>query len=276
MSSNIDQIGTLNFRGVAVALSIVMAVLAISLFTTSRVLAETPPIVTPPADISVVAASASGTPATNPAIAVFLQGATAVHEEEGSFPVTAVAPLEVFPLGTTTVTFSAIDAASNPGTAQATVTVVPAAPTGLSADGRDGEVSLDWDDSGPGLVYNVYRSATASGPYTAPIASGLAVSDYLDTGRINDTTYFYIVTAVQALDNESADSNEASATSQGGTPPAITAIVTPPPNAADWNNTDVTVTFECTDSGSGIATCSDSQDVLSEGADQIVEGPLPI
>ena len=272
MSSNIHPMGAMNYRGLAIVLSIVMAVLAISLFTTSRVLAETPPVVVPPESISVVAESLDGTPATDPAIAAFLQGATAVHEEELSFPVTAVNPLEIFPLGTTTVTFSAIDAASNPGTAQATVTVVPAAPTGLSAEGRDGEVFLDWDDSGPGLVYNVYRSETASGPYIAPIASGLAVSDYLDAGRTNGTTLFYVVTAVQAPDNESANSNEASTTPQDGTPPTITATLTPPPNAADWNNTDVTVTFECTDSGSGIAACSDSQILTTEGADQIVEG----
>ena len=272
MSSNIHPMVDMNYRGLAVALSIVMAVLAISLFTTSRVLAETPPVVTPPADIIVDAESPDGTPATNPAVAAFLLAATAVHGAEVSFPVTAANPLEVFPLGTTTVTFSAIDAVGNPGTAQATVTVLPAAPTGLTAQGGDEEVFLDWDDSDPGLVYNVYRSETASGPYTSPVTSGVAVSDYLDTGRTNGTTYFYVVTAVQAPDNESANSNEASATPQDGTPPTITANVAPPPNAAGWNDTDVTVTFECTDSGSGIATCSDSQTVTTEGADQIVDG----
>lgn len=272
MSSKIHAMGLKNYRGIAVTLSIVMAVLAISLFTTSQVLAETPPIVTPPADIVVEAENPAGTPATNPAIAAFLQGATAVHEGEVSFPVTAVNPLEVFPLGSTTVTFSATDAASNTGTAQATVTVGPAAPTGLTAEGRDGEVFLDWDDSGPDLVFNVYRSETASGPYTTPIASGVAVSDYLDTGRTNGTTYFYVVTAVDAANNESVNSDEASATPGDGTPPTISANVEPPPNVAGWNNTDVTVTYECADSGSGIATCPDSQTVTTQGADQIVEG----
>ena len=271
MSNNIHSIEPLKFRTLAVAL-IMMAVLAISLFTTSRVFAETPPVVTPPTDISVVAANDDGTPATNPAIAAFLLGATAVHGEEVSFPVTATNPLEVFPLGTTTVTFSSVDATSNTGTAQATVTVVPAAPTTLTAEGRDGEVFLDWDDSGTGLTYTVYRSETTSGPYTTSIANGLVVSEYLDTGRTNSTAYFYVVTAVQGPDNESDNSNEASATPQDGTPPIISADLTPPPNAAVWNNTDVTVTFQCTDNDSGIASCSDSQVVVSEGANQIVEG----
>ena len=48
--------------------------------------------------------------------------------------------------------------------------------------------------------------------------------------------------------------------------------MTPSPNAAGWNNSDVTVTFECAESGSGIDTCPDSQTVTAEGANQIVEG----
>ena len=44
----------------------------------------------------------------------------------------------------------------------------PAAPTGLVATAGDGSVSLNWDDNTePDLAgYNVYRSTTASGPYS--------------------------------------------------------------------------------------------------------------
>src|SRR5262249_41820934 len=38
--------------------------------------------------------------------------------------------------------------------------------------------------------------------------------------------------------------------------PTITVTATPPPNAAGWNKTDVTVSFSCTDATSEIATCS--------------------
>jgi hypothetical protein len=43
------------------------------------------------------------------------------------------------------------------------------------------------------------------------------------------------------------------------TVPGITGSQTPAPNGAGWNNTDVTVSFNCTDTGSGIATagCTD-------------------
>ncbi len=80
------------------------------------------PVVTPPAPITVAAVDASGTPATEPAIAAFLAGASATDPEDGVISPTNDAPAP-FPLGVTTVTFSATDSSSNTGQAQATVTV---------------------------------------------------------------------------------------------------------------------------------------------------------
>ena len=55
-------------------------------------------------------------------------------------------------------------------------------------------------------------------------------------------------------------------------PPTIVAIVSPPPNAAGWNRTDVTVSFQCSDAATGIASCPGPVMVSDEGADQVVEG----
>ncbi len=52
------------------------------------------------------------------------------------------------------------------------------------------------------------------------------------------------------------------------TPPSITAIAAPPPNGAGWNNTNVTVTYSCNDSLSGVANCPSSALVSSEGQNQ--------
>jgi len=83
----------------------------------------TVPVVTVPGDINVVAESASGTAASNSAIAAFLVGSSATDDVDGSVTVTNGAPA-TFPAGeTTTVTFSATDAAGNTGIATATVTV---------------------------------------------------------------------------------------------------------------------------------------------------------
>jgi hypothetical protein len=54
--------------------------------------------------------------------------------------------------------------------------------------------------------------------------------------------------------------------------PTLTATATPLPNAAGWNNTDVTVTFAATDNLSGIATVTAPVTVTAESADHVVSG----
>src|SRR5260370_18710775 len=55
-------------------------------------------------------------------------------------------------------------------------------------------------------------------------------------------------------------------------PPTIKASVSPAPNAAGWNNTNVTVTFTCGDATSGVASCPAPQTVTVEGANQVISG----
>lgn len=55
-------------------------------------------------------------------------------------------------------------------------------------------------------------------------------------------------------------------------PPTITAAVSPAPNAAGWNNSNVTVTFTCNDATSGVASCPPPQTLTSDGANQVVSG----
>ncbi|MFH1371833.1 MAG: hypothetical protein ABII09_11200 [Planctomycetota bacterium] len=93
-------------------------------------------------------------------------------------------------------------------------TTPPAAPTGLSATGGNGTVSLDWNNNTEGDLdgYNIYRSTT-SGVYTTPLnGSLLSSSDYTDNSVVNGTTYYYVVTAVDTGANESGSSSEVSAT----------------------------------------------------------------
>ena len=100
----------------------------------------------------------------------------------------------------------------------------PAPPTGLTATGADGSVSLDWADNSEVDLdgYEVYRSQTSAGPYTKLTASPLAVSFYQDNAVVNGTTYYYVVTAVDTSANESNPSTEASATpNQPGVPSSM-------------------------------------------------------
>lgn len=86
----------------------------------------------------------------------------------------------------------------------------PNPPSGLSATPGNTQVSLAWTGSSGATSYNVKRSPTSAGPY-GDIAIGLTATAYTDTGLANGTTYYYVVTAVNAS-GESNFSNRVSAT----------------------------------------------------------------
>ncbi|MBZ5508477.1 MAG: Ig-like domain-containing protein [Acidobacteriia bacterium] len=56
------------------------------------------------------------------------------------------------------------------------------------------------------------------------------------------------------------------------TPPTIVGTITPAPTAAGWNNSAVTVSFVCSDAGSGVATCSGPVTFTTQGANQVATG----
>ncbi len=88
----------------------------------------TPPQITCPAGVQVDQTTPDGTPATHPVIAAFLVGALASDAADLAPFITHNAPA-VFPLGTTPVTFSVIDASGNQAQCTAAVTVIdPTAP----------------------------------------------------------------------------------------------------------------------------------------------------
>jgi len=104
---------------------------------------RTAPTVTAPANVTVSAIDATGTSAAHTTIAAFLNGATSLDLLGNQLTPTHNAPTQ-FPLGTTTVTFSATDAYANTGTATATVTIsdqippVVTAPTAITVAALDG------------------------------------------------------------------------------------------------------------------------------------------
>jgi len=86
-----------------------------------------------------------------------------------------------------------------------------------------GQVSVDWSDNAePDLDhYVVYRSTTLGGPYAQISPSAVTESEYLDTGLNDATTYYYVVTAVDAAGNASGYSDEASAFVVDATAPSV-------------------------------------------------------
>ncbi|PYT68404.1 MAG: hypothetical protein DMG39_21320 [Acidobacteria bacterium] len=79
------------------------------------------------------------------------------------------------------------------------------------------QVSLTWTASVSTTVvgYNVYRGTTSGGPYTKVNSAIVAAPAFTDISVASDTTYYYVVTAVDPGNLESVNSNEVSAT----TPP---------------------------------------------------------
>ena len=88
---------------------------------------KTPPNLACPANITVECTQAGGTPATNPAIAAFLAGATTSDACDPNPTLTNDAP-GFFPDGVTTVTFTSKDASGNTATCSATVKVQDTTP----------------------------------------------------------------------------------------------------------------------------------------------------
>jgi Tol biopolymer transport system component len=100
---------------------------------TVQVVDTTPPAMTCPASISVECSQHTGTPATNPAISAFLAGASAADLCGSASAVSNDAPT-FFPLGKTSVTFSATDADGNVGHCSADVNVVDTTPPTIPVD----------------------------------------------------------------------------------------------------------------------------------------------
>ncbi|QMV43203.1 glycoside hydrolase family 48 protein [Cohnella cholangitidis] len=89
-------------------------------------------------------------------------------------------------------------------------TTQPTVPAGLTAAAGNAQATLSWTASSGAASYNVKRATTNGGPY-ATVATGVTGTSYADTGLTNGTTYYYVVSAVNAA-GESANSAQASAT----------------------------------------------------------------
>jgi PKD repeat protein len=150
---------------------------------------------------------------------------------DGSAASTAQNPTHSYnTAGTYTATLTVTDSSSPAKTASASVTITaspiagapPGAPTGLTATGGNAQVTLSWTppatNGGVNInSYKVYRG-TASGNETLLTAggcSGLGAVTYCnDTGLTNGQSYYYKVSAVNAI-GEGPQSNEANATPSG-------------------------------------------------------------
>jgi glycosidase len=85
----------------------------------------------------------------------------------------------------------------------------PEPPTGLMVTNEgDGTVDLAWNAVSGAVGYNLYRSPVVSGGWVKQNSTPVAGTSYQDSGLRNATYYFYVVTALDSVGNESGTSNE--------------------------------------------------------------------
>jgi len=85
----------------------------------------------------------------------------------------------------------------------------PPIPTGFEATAGNAQVSLTWSASAGASSYHVKRSTTSASGYTQVGAP--TTTSFADSGLTNGTTYYYVVSALNAA-GESSNSSQVSAT----------------------------------------------------------------
>lgn len=88
----------------------------------------------------------------------------------------------------------------------------PPPPVGLTATAGRTTITLDWNENNELDLtgYNIYRSTTSGGKYSKLNELLLSSSNYKDVNIAHDTTYYYVVTAVDINSIESGYSNKVS------------------------------------------------------------------
>jgi hypothetical protein len=216
--------------------------------------ANTAPTLTLPGNQTAEATSASG--------AVVSYTVTASDAQDGSLtPSCSPASGSTFPLGTTTVNCSVTDSGGMSASGSFSVTVQDTTAPSLTLPGSPTVEATS--PAGATVTFSASASDLVSGP--------VAVNCLPASG----TTFNFGTTPVSCSATDGAGNTATGGFSvlvQDTIAPTINGAPDRTPDSNGWYNADVTVTFTCNDSGSGIASCSAPTTLSSDGADQSVTG----
>lgn len=110
--------------------------------------------------------------------------------------------------------FAVIDAAGSPKPAAATNLVA----TGLTLT----STRLNWTQNAGETNFEIYRGTTSGGPYTLINIAAANATTYTDNGLDPNTTYYYVVRAVNTTG--AADASNQSSPNNGNTAPVISSV----------------------------------------------------
>ena len=121
----------------------------------------------------------------------------------------------------------------------ATPMTVPSAPNNVQATAGDETVDLSWDSVSGADTYTVKRATSPGGPYTT-IEDNISSTSFTDSSLTNGTTYYYVVSATNAM-GEGNNSNEVAATpeetaSAPAAPTGLMIVASESQNEITWNS----------------------------------------
>jgi hypothetical protein len=148
------------------------------------------------------------------------------------------------------VTGTAVDKAGNTISTIAHVSIDKTAPT-ITASVSAAPNAGGWNNGAVTVTFNCNDTLSTIDTCTSPVTVTNEGLNQVVTGTAVDKAgNITTTTAVVSIDK---------------TKPTIVATQNPTTNAAGWNNTNVTVMYTCSDSLSGIATCSSPTTISAEG-----------
>lgn len=166
-------------------------------------------------------------------------------------------------IGSQTASCSYTDGGGLTAAASVTYSIVdPSAPTiGYVLNPASPDGSNGWYKSNVTLTWNV------SEPESPNSLQKTGCVDQNVTADQTETTYSCSATSAGGSAGPVSVSIK-----RDGTAPTIGGSQSPAANANGWNNSDVTVSFTCSDATSGVATCSGPTTLSGEGANQSATG----